>query len=174
MYMNWKSLMRKQHATERVEGEGIRKCLHAGIVPEAYEGIIEGMEVAAMREKTVDEQTEMAKPYKTEEAVKEWAAQGYYVRDPERDKVYCPGGAVLRHKSIEKNRDTRYANKAACKKCPYWNRCITGKGQWKEIDFNKDTLEKKAKWWEADGSEEPDSTLDGGKKRDTTMRKRKW
>ena len=149
---------------ESVEGEEIRKCLHAGIVPEAYEGIIEGMEVAVVREKTVDEPAEMAKPYKTEEAAKERAAQGYYVRDPERDKVYCPGGAVLRHKSIKKNGDTRYANKTACTKCPYRNRCITGKGQWKEIDFNKDTLEKKAKWWETDGPEGPDSTPDGGKK----------
>ncbi len=149
---------------ECVEGEEIRKCLHAGTVPEAYEGIIEGMEVAVVREKTVDEPAEMAKPYKTEEAAKERAAQGCYVRDPERDKVYCPGGAVLRHKSIKKNGDTRYANKTACKKCPYRNRCITGKGQWKEIDFNKDTLEKKAKWWETDGPEEPDRTPDGGKK----------
>lgn len=53
------------------------------------------------------------------------------------------------------------------------NRCITGKGQWKGIDFNKDTLEKKAKWWEADGSEGPDGTPNGGKKRGITIGKRK-
>ena len=149
---------------ESVEGEEIRKCLHAGIVPEAYEGIIEGMEVAVVRERIVDEPAEMAEPYKTEEAAKERAARGYYVRDPERDRVYCPGGAVLRHKSIKKNGDTRYANKPACKKCPYRNRCITGKGQWKEIDFNKDTLEKKAKWWEPGDPEGPDGTPNGGNK----------
>lgn len=146
------------------EAAEIRKCLHAGIKPEVYEGIIEDVEVTVVREKIVDEAAEMAEPYKTEEAAKERAAEGYYVRDPERGKVYCPGGAVLRHKSIKKNGDTRYANKTACKKCPYRNRCITGKGQWKEIDFNKDTLEKKAKWWEADGPEGPDGAPGGGKK----------
>lgn len=147
-----------------VEAAEIRKCLHAGIKPEVYEGIIEDVEVTVVREKIVDEAAEMAEPYRTEEAAKERAAEGYYVRDPERDKVYCPGGAVLRHKSIKKNGDTRYANKTACKKYPYRNRCITGKGQWKEIDFNKDTLEKKAKWWEADGPEGPDDAPGGRKK----------
>ena len=56
----------------------------------------------------------------------------------------------LRKKSIKKNWTTRYANKHACSKCPYRNKCVSDKGitKWKEIDFNKDILEKKAKWWD--------------------------
>lgn len=76
------------------------------------------------------------------------AAQGYYVRDPERDLVYCPFGETLRKKCMKKNGSTRYANKQACSRCPYRGRCVNGKGitRWKEMDFSKDSLEKKAKW----------------------------
>lgn len=54
---------------------------------------------------------------------------------------------------------TRYANRQACKGCPYRDKCVNGKGNtnWKETDFGKDSLEKKAKWWkpeEAENSEE--------------------
>ena len=127
--------------------EEIKKCLRNGVIPDVYEGIIKDMEIAEVRKKVIDEPAEMAEPYATEEEMRERAREGYYVRDPEQDKVYCPAGAVLRKKSIKRNGDTRYANKTACSKCPYRNKCITGNSRWKELDFNKDTLEKKAKWW---------------------------
>jgi transposase len=63
--------------------------------------------------------------------------------------VYCPGGATLYRKSIKKDGSTRYCNKKLCKQCPYRNKCVTSKKYpWKEIDFSKDCLEKKANWWE--------------------------
>lgn len=150
--------------------EEIKKCLHNGIVPDVYEEVIEKIEVVETKKKVVDEPAEMAEPYATEEEMKERAGEGFYVRDPERDKVHCPGGAVLRHKSVKKNGDTRYANKTACRKCPYRNRCISGKGQWKEIDFNKDTLEKKAAWWNPEGPEGPE----GPGKEPKKGKKEKW
>lgn len=84
------------------------------------------------------------------------------IRDPERDLVYCPGGDTLRMKSIKKNGSTRYANKQACSRCPYRDKYVNGKGItcWKEMDFGKDSMEKKAKWWEADGTESSDEPAD--------------
>lgn len=38
------------------------------------------------------------------------------------------------------------------------------KGQWKEIDFNKDTLEKKAKGWDPEDLKGPENKPKEGKK----------
>lgn len=70
------------------------------------------------------------------------AKEGYFVRDPERNLVYCPAGEILRQKSIKKNGNIRYANKNACRHCPNRNKCYKGKSEWKEIDFTKDKLVK--------------------------------
>lgn len=132
------------------KAEELKKCLHAGVVPDAYAEAIEGMEIVEVREKVIDEPEEDAKrPERTEDEMRRRAAEGYYVRDPEGDAVYCPGGEKLRRKSIKKNGATRYANKQACTRCPYRSRCVTGKGitRWKELDFSKDCLEKRAGWW---------------------------
>lgn len=146
--------------TAGTNAEELKRCLHAGVVPEAYADVIEGMEVAEVRRKVSDgPEQKVESPYGTEEEMKNRAGEGYFVRDPERDLVYCPGGEILRRKSIKKNGATRYANRQACKGCPYRDKCVNGKGNtnWKETDFGKDSLEKKAKWWkpeEAENSEE--------------------
>ena len=56
----------------------------------------------------------------TEEEMRKRAAEGYFVRDLEKDRVYCPTGEVLRKKAVKKNGDTRYANT---------------RSPWKEVDF---------------------------------------
>ena len=90
----------------------------------------------------------------TPEEMKERAEEGYFVRDPERNLVYCPAGEILRQKSIKKNGCIRYANKNACRHCKNRNKCYKGKGEWKEIDFTKDCLEKPCKeWLKAEGKE---------------------
>jgi transposase len=151
--------------TASTEASEIKKCLHAGIVPEAYLDIIEDMEVVEVRRKVTDGTEEKVEnPYGTEEEMKSRAADGYYVRDPERDLVYCPGCEMLRRKSIKKNGSTRYANKHACMNCPYRDKCVTGKNRWKELDFSKDTLEKRAKWWASDGPDDPSDGERKGKK----------
>ena len=84
----------------------------------------------------------------------ERAKQGYFVRDPERNLVYCPAGEILRQKCIKKNGNIRYANKNACRHCKNRNKCYKGKNEWKEIDFTKDGLEKPCKeWLKAEGQE---------------------
>lgn len=138
------------------EGAGrIKKSLRAGIIPEEYKGIVESAEVREKRVFIKDGTNDAAiNPYGSEEEMKERAGEGYFVRDPEKNLVYCPAGEVLRQKSIKKNGNIRYANKTACRHCKNRDKCYKGKNEWKEIDFNKDTLEKPCKdWLEAEGKE---------------------
>lgn len=162
--------------------EEIKKCLHAGEIPEAYEDVIEKIEVVEKKKLVYDEEPkpgeekveeekaeeEKAEEEKAEEEkaegkkeserngeeMKARAAEGYFVRDPERNLVYCPCGEILRQKSIKKNGNIRYANKTACRRCPHRNRCYKGKNEWKEIDFPKDTLEKPCKTWKEGDAKE--------------------
>lgn len=136
--------MRKLTSTEP---EGLRKSLHAGQIPEAYKEVIPEIKVEEVR-RLVKEEAEEAKPvYGTPEEMQKKAKEGYFVRDPEKNLVYCPAGEILRQKCIKKNGNIRYANKNACKHCANRNKCYKGKGEWKEIDFTKDTLEKPCKEW---------------------------
>lgn len=81
----------------------------------------------------------------TEEQMKRRAAEGYFVRDFETDRVYCPAGEVLRKKSIKKSGETRYANKMACKVCDY--RSICTRSPWKEVDFPEGVIEARNLNW---------------------------
>lgn len=139
--------------------EDIKKCLHAGQIPDAYKEVIQDMKVEEVRRLIKDEpDSEDVKdnesPYGTQEEMMERAKQGYFVRDPERNLVYCPAGEILRQKCIKKNGNIRYANKNACRHCKNRNKCYKGKNEWKEIDFTKDGLEKPCKeWLKAEGQE---------------------
>lgn len=162
----------------------LAKCLHAGIIPEAYKGSIEDMEVVEVRRKPDEgkKSSDPQGPTRPAEGMKERAREGYFVRNPEADCVYCPGGATLYRKSIKKNGDTRYCSKKLCRQCPYRDKCVTStKYPWKEIDFNKDCLEKKAKWWEGNGPAPDDggeeSEEGAGKKRKSrasTTKRERW
>lgn len=137
--------------------EELKKSLHAGKIPEAYKDVISDMEVKEVRRKVKEDLADIEKSeaiYGTPEEMLARAKEGYFVRDPERNLVYCPEGEVLRQKCIKKNGNIRYANKNACKHCRNRNKCYKGKGEWKEIDFTKDTLEKPCKeWLKAEGKE---------------------
>ena len=137
--------------------EELKKSLHAGKIPEAYKDVISDMEVKEVRRKVKEDLADIEKSeaiYGTPEEMLVRAKEGYFVRDPERNLVYCTEGEVLRQKCIKKNGNIRYANKNACKHCRNRNKCYKGKGEWKEIDFTKDTLEKPCKeWLKAEGKE---------------------
>ena len=66
----------------------------------------------------------------TPEQMRAKALEGYFVRDAERNLVYCPQGEILRQKSIKRNGMIRYCNKLACKKCKCKSnrRSRTGRG----------------------------------------------
>ena len=142
---------------ESTDPNELRKALHAGVIPEAYKDIISDIEIKEVRRKVSDEPEadEPAKSiYGTQEEMIARAKEGYFVRDPERNLVYCPNGEILRQKCIKKNGNVRYANKNACRHCPNRNKCYKGKNEWKEIDFTKDCLEKPCReWLKAEGKE---------------------
>ena len=143
------------------EPEDLTKALHSGQIPEAYAEVIQEMKVETVRRKVEDEKEENrenSRVYGSPEEMQEKAQEGYFVRDPERNLVYCPGGEILRQKSIKKNGNIRYANKNACKHCPNRNKCYKGKGEWKEIDFTKDQLIKPCKDWLRAEGKEPEET----------------
>ena len=142
---------------DSTDPDELRKALHAGVIPEAYKDIISDIEIKEVRRKVSDEPEadEPAKPiYGTQEEMMARAKEGYFIRDPERNLVYCPNGEILRQKCIKKNGNVRYANKNACRHCPNRNKCYKGKNEWKEIDFTKDCLEKPCReWLKAEGKE---------------------
>ena len=126
----------------------LAKCLRAGIVPDAYSGVIDSIEVVEKRCRVYDEPAE-GSAIRSDAEMLERAAEGYFVRDPEKDFVYCPAGSRLFRKAIKTNGYIRYANKPACKRCPHRERCFspTRNQDWREIDFLKDELEKPNKRW---------------------------
>jgi len=153
--------------------EELKKCLHSGKVPKAYKDVISSIEVKEVRhmvkEEKPEEEGKERSIYGTQEEMRERAKEGYFVRDPERNLVYCPNGEILRQKSIKKNGNIRYSNKNACKHCKFRNQCYRGKGEWKEVDFTKDRLERPCRYWpkketaEAEtNSEDPEATATTG------------
>ncbi len=138
-----------------LEPDEIKRTLHAGIIPEAYKDVISGMEIKEVNRKVkekADNETSAGTLYGTTDEMKARAMEGYFVRDPERNLVYCPKGEILRQKCIKRNGNIRYANKNACRHCPNRNKCYTGKSEWKEVDFTKDCLEKPCRdWLKAEG-----------------------
>ena len=137
------------------EPEELKKALHAGVIPEAYKDVISDIAVVEVRRKVSDKpesDNRETSVYGTLDEMMARAEEGYFVRDPERNLVYCPNGEILRQKCIKKNGNIRYANKNACRHCPNRNKCYKGKNEWKEIDFSKDCLEKPCRdWLKAEG-----------------------
>ena len=143
--------------TKSTDPDGLKKALHAGMIPEAYKDVITDIGIKEVRRKASDEPEAdgpFRSPYGTQEEMMERAKEGYFVRNPERNLVYCPDGEVLRQKCVTKNGSIRYANKHACRHCPDRNQCYKGRNEWKEIDFTKDCLEKPCRdWLKAEGKE---------------------
>ncbi len=139
------------------EAEELKKCLHAGAIPEIYKEVLEDAKVVEVRRRVVDEATQtQTAPYGTPEEMQEKAKEGYFVRDPERNQVYCPAGEILRQKCIKKNGNIRYANKNACRHCKNRNKCYKGRNEWKEVDFTKDQLQKPCRDWLSSEGKEPE------------------
>ena len=115
----------------------LRACLEAGVIPDVYKGILSDVEFKEIRTRVADvPSSDILKM--TPEQMRTKALEGYFVRDAERNLVYCPQGEILRQKSIKRNGNIRYCNKLACKRC----KCKCTNSKFKEADFNKDTLIK--------------------------------
>lgn len=140
------------------DSESIKKCIEAGVIPDAYQGIITDMEVTEKRYKVYEDNGESVTAAKrTESEMKARASQGYFVRDLDNDKVYCPNGEILRKKSVTKSGAIRYANKLACKNCPLKDKCMKGKTSskypFKEVEFGDKVIEKPIRGWDEKAEE---------------------
>ena len=117
--------------------EDLRTCLEAGVIPDAYKGILTD---ATIVERTGYEGSTDIAPGEvlkmTMEQMVAKASEGYFIRDPERNLVVCPMGQILRPKSVKRDGQIRYCNKLACSKCQH--KCTDAK--FKEANFSKDTL----------------------------------
>lgn len=148
---------------DSTEAEELKKCLHAGVIPEAYKDVISDIEVKDVRCKVKDNPQEVKSIYGTPEEMIARAKEGYFVRDPERNLVYCPMGETLTQKCIKKSGAIRFANKTACRHCKNRNKCYKGVHEWKEIDFTKDKLEKPCRDWLNAEGRTADKTVDSVK-----------
>ncbi len=144
--------------------EDLKACLQAGIVPDAYKGILTDVEVVEVKRRSLPT-SDSDVLHMTPEQMRTRALEGFFIRDAERNLVYCPQGEILRQKSIKRNGYIRYCNKLACKKCQ--NKCTTSK--FKEADFYKDILIKPA-----DGRRKQEHKNDDSKPKEprTTILKR--
>lgn len=115
--------------------DDIKECLQDGTIPDVYGGILSNPKIISVKSTeytTADD--EILKM--THEQMVEEARRGYLIRDPHRNLVICPEGAILRQNSIKRNGDIRYCNKLACKHCR--NKCT--KSPFREADFSKDII----------------------------------
>lgn len=113
----------------------LETCLKAAVIPDAYKDLLTDVRVVEEKSYVADvSDSDVLKM--TGEEMRAKAVEGYFVRDAERNLVYCPGGHILRQKSLKNNGMIRYCNKLACKQCK--NKCTSAK--FKEADFNKDKL----------------------------------
>lgn len=138
---------------ESTDPEELAKCMHAGVIPEAYRKVIPKISVSE-KEVVVREPSAgtSPSPFKDEEEMRCKAAEGYFVRDPDRNIVICPAGEILRQNTVTKKDRIRYINKLACRKCPYRSKCYQGKKGFKEVEFHKDEFVKpNGRWQKADG-----------------------
>lgn len=82
----------------------LSRRLHAGVIPKAYDHVIENIEVKEVRRKIREDKKEKTdSPYGTQDEMIARAREGYFARDSERNLVYCPVGDVLRQKCIKSN-----------------------------------------------------------------------
>ena len=133
---------------ESTAAADLYRCLHAGVIPDAYKTAITKAE---LKEKEVIVQQDPAEiprsPFNDEDEMIAKAAEGYFVRDPEQNIVYCPMGETLRQNTVTKKDRIRYINKNACRHCPCRNQCHGSRKGYREVDFRKDEFVKPNGIW---------------------------
>ena len=95
--------------TPEKEQKEISKCLHSGIIPEIYKDRIDEIEIVDKKVKVEKKLTNSK--YGTEEEMINRALEGFFVRDPERNVVYCPGNEKLRCTSIKSRGEIKLPRK---------------------------------------------------------------
>ena len=139
--------------------EDIQKCLEAGVIPDVYEGYLEKADVQDVCKGTpsISDSDVLSM---TEGQMRQKALEGYFVRDAQRNLVYCTQGRILRQKALKRSGKIRYCNRLACKRCK--NKCTTA--SFKEVDFDKDSLIARAKLHAKEGDKLCDDSKPKGHK----------
>lgn len=75
------------------------------------------------------------------------ATEGYFVRNIDKNIVYCPSGNILKKKWVRENGSIAYINKSACRQCQYIELCCNGKTKYKEVQFAPEIVEKPYDKW---------------------------
>ena len=133
---------------ESTDPSELSKCLHAGVVPDAYRDAITAVEIEEKEVPVKQDPEGISKsPFQDEEEMLAKAAEGFFVRDPEHNIVYCPAGETLRQNTVTRRDTIRYINKTACRHCPFRNQCHNTKKGFKEIEFRKDEFIKPNGIW---------------------------
>ena len=141
---------------ESVDPAELSKCLRAGIIPDAYKSHISSIQIQEKNVLIRSENEPVARsPFQDEEEMLSKAAEGYFVRDPARNIVYCPAGEILRQNMVTKKDRIRYINKMACRRCPYRDKCYKGRKGFKEVEFNKDEFCKPNGVWQKSEGKKP-------------------
>jgi len=134
-----------------VKPEDLKTCLEAGFIPDLYNGILTDAKICEVKSYEADIADSEVLAMSDEE-MRAKATEGFFIRDAERNLVYCPEGQLLRQKSIKRNGMIRYCNKLACQRCK--NKCTTS--DHKEVDFSKDKLIITAKGYKPQDSSDDD------------------
>lgn len=103
----------------------IKKMLQSGTIPDALKNVLTDIKVVEKKERIIDDSE-----YDPKMSIQEYlaeAAKGYFLRDIQEDKVYCPGGQILRRISTRPDNSATYQNKRACEKCPFHDKCTKEK-----------------------------------------------
>ena len=127
------------------KADDIKKCLRAGVIPEVYKDVISKIEITEKKSMLKEDgttETDIPEYKRSEKEMRERALEGYFVRDLERNIVYCPGGFTLRPTGFMNNGQVEYTNRIACRDCSVKNRCNKTKRLFMGVKFTKDTIEK--------------------------------
>ena len=127
------------------KADDIKKCLRAGVIPEVYKDVISKIEITEKKILLKEDGTtesDIPEHRRSEQEMRERALEGYFVRDLERNIVYCPGGFTLRPTGFMNNGQVEYTNRIACRDCSVKNRCNKTKRLFMGVKFTKDTIEK--------------------------------
>lgn len=142
---------------ESLKAEDLSKCLHAGVIPAAYKDVIDNITVSEKEVRVTLSSDEVpVSPFQNEDEMRAKAAEGFFVRDPQRNIVICPTGEALRQNTVTKKDRIRYINKAACKRCPHRDQCYQGSKGFKEVEFNKDEFVKPNGKWQRANNQKPE------------------
>ncbi len=129
------------------DSKTIKKCLRAGVVPGVYEQYLTFDEIYTKHFYENEIVTNSTYEVLREEQILQLVPTGYFIRDLETNRVYCPQKEILRQKCVKKNGSIRYANKEACRNCKAKKAGYCTTSDFKEIDFpDKKTVVKCGKW----------------------------